>query len=335
MQLRRVEDHDGPCVQAHLPQGWVRLGDLDRLAQIAGDHGVSRALESEILGVLKLGPKGWSELEDELLELTPSQAISTPPMLPIAPQSFRDFMLYEKHVIDSSRGYARRFMPGAYQVATMIEALTGKTFPKFKPKPLWYRQPIYYFSNHLNFLTDGEAAYWPSHTRALDYELELGAILAQPLVNATPDEARAAIGGFVLLNDFSARDVQLDEMNSGFGPQRSKHFVSAMSAIVVTADEVLPSIDQLTGCVSINGKKIAQVSSVGGRYSLAEAIAFVSQNEPLHPGELFGSGTLPGGSGMENGHWLKPGDTLTLSIDHIGQLSNQIVSSEPGARRAR
>lgn len=329
MKLRKIQKTDGPMVQALMPSGWVSLRGAPGLDQIATEHGVEVPLATDLLGVLQLGPAGLAQLTGALSGLSPDDAAGDAgtETLPFEPRSFRDFMLYEDHVIDASRGYTKRFMPGVHKLATTIEKVTGKPFAKFKPHALWYKQPIYYLSNHLNFLVSGQDAPWPSHTQALDYELELGAILSHPLLNGSVDEAREAIGGFVVLNDFSARDVQVAEMNSGFGPQRAKHFYSAMSPIVVTADEVLPIMDSLTGSVRINGKRVAQCSSTGSQFSLVEAIAFVSRDEQLHPGELFGSGTLPGGSGMENGHWLKPGDTLTLTIDQIGELTNSIVTS--------
>ena len=107
--------------------------------------------------------------------------------------------------------------------------------------------------NHLTFATDGDDIAVPSYTRALDYELELGFVLAHRLRDADPAEAEAAIGGFVVLNDFSARDVQLAEMRSGFGPQKAKHFRSAMSSVVVSADEILPHWRALKGRVHLNG----------------------------------------------------------------------------------
>nr|WP_276562461.1 fumarylacetoacetate hydrolase family protein [Hoeflea prorocentri] len=215
-------------------------------------------------------------------------------------------------------------MPSAHRVATTFEKATGKTFPKLRPHQLWYEQPIYYFGNHLNFLTDGDEIAWPAYTDALDYELELGAILAHPLIDASEEQATKAIGGFVVLNDVSARDTQKDEMASGFGPQKSKHFINAMSAIVTTANEVLPVIDALDASVSINGETVATCPSAGMQYSMGATIAQASKGEALHPGELFGSGTLPGGSGMENGHWLNPGDRLSLKIGEIGTLTNTI-----------
>lgn len=246
-------------------------------------------------------------------------------LLPFQPLSFRDFMLYENHVINATRGYVRRFMPTAYRLAQFYERLTGETFPKFKPAKLWYQQPIYYMSNHLSFVPSGTPLRCPSYSQALDYELELGFVLGRPLFNATPEEALAAIGGFVVINDISARDVQRAEMESGFGPQKTKHFCSSMSETLVTANDILPEIDSLTASILINGVEVAYTSTAGMYHSLGEALAHASKDERLYPGELFASGTLPGGSGMENGHWLKAGDTIEMEIDRIGKITHDIV----------
>lgn len=234
-------------------------------------------------------------------------------------------MLYESHAINASRGYARRFMPKLHSVASAYEGLTKRTFPVFKPRPLWYRQPIYYMSNHLAFVPSGTPVRGPSYTKALDYELELGFVLARPLFNATPEQALAAIGAFVVLNDFSARDVQRDEMQSGFGPQKSKHFLSSMSETAVTADALLPVVDDLKASIRINGQEIVSTSTAGMHYSLGEVLAHASKEERLFPGELFGTGTLPGGCAMENGSWLKPGDVLHLQIDRVGEIEHHIL----------
>lgn len=245
--------------------------------------------------------------------------------LPFQPASFRDFMLYERHAIDATRGYAKRFMPAPFRVASVYERLTGRTFPAFKPKPFWYRQPVYYMGNHMTFVPSGTPVKSPSYSRALDYELELGFVLAKPLLNATPLEATNAIGAFVVLCDFSARDVQRAEMTSGFGPQKSKHFISSMSSVAIPASEILPRVEQLTGIVEIDGAIAARTYTKGMQYSLGEVLAHASKDEQLHPGELFGTGTLPGGSGMENGHWLKSGSHLRLAIDGIGEIQHLIL----------
>lgn len=119
-------------------------------------------------------------------------------------------------------------------------------------------------------------------------------------------------------------------MASGLGPQKSKHFASSMSLFAVTADEILPYIDQLSGSVSINGTTVSTVFSRGMQWSLGEVLAHASRSEQLFPGELFATGTLPGGSGMEVGHWLRPGDRLSLVIDQIGEITHSISgATEP------
>lgn len=251
----------------------------------------------------------------------------SPDALPFHPVSFRDFLLYEQHNIDASRGLVRRFHPAQFRATAVVERLTRRPFPMFKPSPLFYQQPVYYMSNHLTLVPSGTPIEIPSYSAALDYELEIGFVLSAPLRNATPEEATSAIGSFVLLNDFSARDVQRREMASGFGPQKSKHFMSSMSTTAVTADDILPRIDSLTGTVSINGNTVSRVDSAGMKWSLGEVLAHASRSEQLLPGELFGTGTLPGGSGMETGNWLAPGDTLTLSLDDIGVVEHTIMDS--------
>lgn len=245
--------------------------------------------------------------------------------LPCQPLSFRDCMLYEQHWVQSSRGYAKRFLPGSHSVTRMYERITRQTFPAFRPHKLWRQQPIYYFGNHLTIVPSGTPVQTPDYTQALDYELELGWILSKPLLNATPHEALQAIGGFVVVNDFSARDVQREEMRSGLGPQKSKHFLSSMSTTMVTADEILPMIDRMQARVEINGRCVTETSTHGMRYSVGEVLSHLSRSEQLHPGELIASGTLPSGSGMETGHWLKSGDTLRLVIEPIGDIVHTIT----------
>lgn len=247
-----------------------------------------------------------------------------PPLMPFQPRSFRDFLLQDEHFINSSRGYVKKFLPHLFPVVRMYEKVTGRVFPRLKPGKLWYRVPVYYMGNHLNFITSGQPVAFPSYSAALDYELEMGAVLAKPIKNATPEEAREAIGGFVVVNDFSARDVQKDEMEGGLGPMKAKHFINGLSHVVVTADEIFPYMDNLTGEVRINGNSIVKVSSSGNRYSIEEAVAYASLDEQLYPGELLATGTWSGGCALENEHWVKPGDLLELTIDRIGTLATPI-----------
>ena len=246
-------------------------------------------------------------------------------VIPFKPLSYRDFMLYEKHYINSARGFLKKYLPHFLPFIVLYEKFTGNPFPKLKPKKRWYTYPIYYLGNHLTFVTNGVAINIPSYTKELDYELELGAVLSHPLKNATPEEAEKAIGGFVVFNDFSARDVQMDEMSSGFGPMKAKNFANSISSVVVTADDVLPTLDQLQVSVTINGETIIESDMSGMDYSFPEAIAYASWEEQLYPGEFFGSGTVPGCSGIENGRFLKGGDIIRLEIEGVGVLENNVI----------
>lgn len=246
-------------------------------------------------------------------------------LLPFAPLSFRDFMLFEQHVVASSRGVARRYLPAAHRFTRLYEATTRRTFPAFKPAALWRRQPIYYLGNALTFVPTGTAVAVPAYADALDYELELGFVLRAPLRDATPGEALAAIGGYVVLNDLSVRNVQLAEMRSGFGPQKAKHFLSSMSADLVAPDGV--DVTDLTGRVRVNGVVVATGSTRDAAYSLGEVLAHASRGEQLYPGELFGTGTLPGCSGIETGTLLGPGDSVELELDGIGTIQHSVTGS--------
>ncbi|MFD6391462.1 fumarylacetoacetate hydrolase family protein [Nocardia sp. NPDC060259] len=245
-------------------------------------------------------------------------------VLPVCPVSFRDFMLYEKHAVDAARGMARRFVPAGYRLGLLFETLTRRTFPPYRPPRLWNEQPIYYMSNASTMIPSGIPVSGPGYSTALDFELELGVVLGAPLRDATAEEALAAIGAVVVINDFSARDVQLAEMRSGFGPQKSKHFATSMSTTAVAGSAVADRLDSLTASVRINGRTVARTGTEGMRHSLGAAIAHASRGEQLFPGELMSTGTLPGGSGMELGRWLAPGDVLRLEIDGIGVIEHLI-----------
>ncbi|MDG1443594.1 MAG: fumarylacetoacetate hydrolase family protein [Pseudomonadales bacterium] len=246
------------------------------------------------------------------------------PQLPFKPLAYRDFMLFEQHYINVAKNMVARQSQFAASLLNVYEKLAGKPFRKLKPSKRWYEHPIYYLGNHLNFVSDGDTVSIPAYSQELDYELEIGIIICKPLKNATVDEAEQAIGGFVVFNDFSARDVQMDEMDTGFGPMKAKNFINAISNVVVTADEILPMVNSLTVTVTINGKKIARNTSAGMHFSIPQAIAYASWEEQLHAGEFFGSGTIPHCTGMENGVFLHSNDSISLEIEGIGSLYNKV-----------
>lgn len=295
---------------------WVALARLPELQTIGTD----------LLALLTQWPQWKPKIQHALVAATELPLIppDARPMLPFQPLSLRDFMLSEQHAVDAARGFVRTFMPKLMPLIKACEKVSGKPFPALKPKPIWYRQPVYYFSNHLNLVSDGDEIQWPSYTDYLDYELELAFVLVKPLRNANRQQALDAIGGFMVLNDVSARDVQLEEMRSGFGPQKAKHFVNGLSATVATADDVLPLVENLRAEVRINGETKITTSTANLQHSIADMLVHVSRDETLYPGEVFATGTLPGGCAMETGNWVRPGDTLELWIERVGGLCNSI-----------
>jgi len=263
-------------------------------------------------------------ISEKLNEIDAVDCANYLPILPFQPLSYRDFMLFEEHYINAKRGFITKYLPHLLPLINIYERVANKTFPKLKPEKRWYEYPIYYLGNHLTFVKDKSEISIPAYTEELDYELELGAVLCRSIKNATVEEAQQAIGGFVVFNDFSARDVQADEMKCGFGPMKAKNFANSISNAVVSADEILPVIDKLKVKVIINDELIVSADTSNMYYSLAEAIAYASWEEQLYPGEFVATGTIPGCTGIENGQMLKSGDHIRLEISQIGSLVNTV-----------
>jgi 2-keto-4-pentenoate hydratase/2-oxohepta-3-ene-1,7-dioic acid hydratase in catechol pathway len=215
------------------------------------------------------------------------------------PVSLRDFYVFEQHV---KTGFDRRQEP--------------------MPKE-WYEMPVYYQSNRLSMLGPDVTIPWPSYTKKLDYELELACIIGKAGKNIPIEQAGQHIAGYMILNDFSARDIQKKEMACRLGPAKGKGFASASGPWLVTPDEV-GNAHQLEMTAHINGKEWSRGNSSTANYTFAQMIAHASKEEMLYPGEIIGSGTVGTGCGLELDRWIQPGDTVTLAIDKLGQLTNTI-----------
>lgn len=260
------------------------------------------------------------------------------------PVSWRDCSLWERHMVDSARNLVRNHLLTrgtmtsrmASTVLSLLEApfkCLGKSLPIYRPNQLWYEQPLHYMANHLNLYGTGDTVPVPSYASFFDYELEIGVIIGREGRNWTESEAERSIGGFVVWNDFSVRNVQLGEAFGKFGFSKSKNCCNQMGNIVVTADEFLPKLKQCHGSViearcTINSAVVGRGNTAGMVHSVGEAIAFISQSETLHPGEVIGLGTIPGCCGIEHNRPLKSGDHLELSIDGLGSIQCTIGERE-------
>src|SRR5450759_2321144 len=144
-----------------------------------------KIIESDETDLLRFLGKSLSEIQQNY-KLVSYDQIDYQDALPFQPIAYRDFMLYEQHAIDAARGFVKKYMPYLFPIVNTFEKITKRSFPKLKPSKRYY-------------------------------QLEISAIITKTLKNATMEEAMDAISGFAILNDFSARDVQLDEIKTGFG----------------------------------------------------------------------------------------------------------------------
>jgi fumarylacetoacetate (FAA) hydrolase len=209
------------------------------------------------------------------------------------PPSIRDFMAFEEHVRNA-------------------RALSGRDVPA-----TWYEIPVFYFTNPGAVYGDGDDIPMPADTQMLDYELELACVIGP---DGRPE-------GFTIMNDFSARDLQLKEMQVGLGPAKGKDFATALGPVLVSPDELPADLD-LRAVARVNGE-VRTDSRTGAIYHSWDAlIAAAARNTPgLLAGEVLGSGTAGRGCILEHGdgRWLRPGDEVELEIEGIGVLRNRIV----------
>jgi len=235
-------------------------------------------------------------------------AILYPPLL--HPLSMRDFYAFEQHVKKAA-------------------AIRGRDIPE-----TWYQMPVFYYGNPNNILGPDMIVPYPSTTQELDYELEVACVVGKMGRDIPADQAESFIFGFTIMNDWSARDIQREEMKVGLGPAKGKDFATSLGPWIVTPDELTdrktdrPGVFDLAMTARVNG----EIRSTGNlkdiHYSFGEMIARASADCFLMPGDVIGSGTVGSGCLLEltdgKGPWLKPGDQVELEVDRLGILRNAI-----------
>jgi fumarylacetoacetate (FAA) hydrolase len=214
------------------------------------------------------------------------------------PPSVRDFYAFEEHVRNAARVTGRPGVPAE-----------------------WYEQPVFYFSNPAAIYGPEDEIAYPEGSQELDYELEVAAVIG----DAT---GAGVIGGFTIMNDWSARDVQRQEMKVGLGPAKGKDFATSLGPVVVTPDELGDL--RLEMVARVNGEERSR-GNLGDMYHSWESIvARASANTRLLPGDVLGSGTVGTGCILEHGdnRWLQPGDVVELEVEGIGVLRN-VIGPQP------
>lgn len=249
------------------------------------------------------------------------------PVIPVQPLTVRTFSVSERHNVQAARGFMDRFHPRLATVARRFTDLTHRPLPGLSPGRLWYAQPTYFMGNPMTYVPSGIDVAFAPFSDVLDYEMQLAFVLGAPLRDATEEQGEAAVAAAVLLCDFSARDVQIREMSTRLGPQKGKHFLSSMAATAVSAEEVLGTWRELTGSVRVNGELVASPTTRGARWTVGRLLAHASRGEQLQAGEVFSTGSLADGSGMEVGRWLSPGDDLHLELPGVGEIRHRVVAA--------
>jgi 2-keto-4-pentenoate hydratase/2-oxohepta-3-ene-1,7-dioic acid hydratase in catechol pathway len=240
------------------------------------------------------------------------------------PRSIRDCMAFEQHLVRATRTVVKWRSPTLARLDAWVERKRGKAI--FGAPRVWYERPIYYKGNPHSVVGHEAEVQWPAFTEQLDYELEFGVFLGRRGRDIPASRASDFIAGYTIFNDFSARDVQLRELQGRLGPAKSKDFDTGnvLGPVLVTPDEV-PDPYALTMTARVNGEEWSRGGSGQMHYTFEEILAYVSQSETLHPGEFIGSGTVPSGCGLELDRWLKPGDTVELEVERLGVLRNRVI----------
>jgi len=276
----------------------VRLVTYDagtgpRVGMMAGDGGtvIDLAFGGDMIAFIEAGSP---------LETT----IPVPGMVrllaPLRPRSLRDFLAFEGHMKNAL-------------------ARLGRPIPD-----VCYDVPAYYKGMPDTVIGPEDEIPWPAYTDRLDHELELAAVIGREVRDVAPEDALDCVFGYTIWNDLSARDVQARELPVGMGPGKAKDWdgSNVLGPCIVTADELAPS--DLAMRVSVNGELWGEDTSAHMHHTFADMIAYASRSQTLYPGDVLGSGTAAGGSGLELDRWLQPGDVVEMEIQGIGVLRNRI-----------
>mgnify|MGYP000205124929 CR=1 FL=1 len=230
------------------------------------------------------------------------------------PSSFRDFYAFRKHV----------------------EA--GRKSRNLEMIPEYDEIPVFYFSNHQTIIGPGTVVVQNQHLEKLDFELEIGLLISKPGKNIKSSEAFKHVAGLMILNDWSARSLQFQEMKLNLGPAKGKDFATSIGPYLVTLNELR---DRIVGPESnmvydlniegyLNDKLLCEDNLKNISWSFSEMIERASYGVELQIGDLIGSGTCSTGCLLElnltNGTdiWLKEGDTVNFVVDRLGNLSNTV-----------
>jgi fumarylacetoacetate (FAA) hydrolase len=235
------------------------------------------------------------------------------------PPSMRDGYAFRQHVETARRNRGLEMIP---------------EFDEF---------PVFYFTNHQAVVGPGPVRVMPRHLEKLDFELEAAIVVGKEARDVPAARADELIFGLTIMNDFSARVLQMDEMKLSLGPAKGKDFATGLGPWLVTMDELAPHVTKTANGLHfdlgmrafVNGVQVSSGNVKDMTWTFAQILERASYGVTLYPGDVIGSGTCGTGCFLElNGskitkdQWLRPGDVVALEIDALGRLENTIVAPE-------
>jgi len=234
----------------------------------------------------------------------------------VEPPSIRDFYAFEQHVRTARARRGREMDPN------------------------WYELPVFYFTNPAAVLGPGDPVAAPPRSAELDYELEVACVLGRGGVSLGLDDADQVVAGFMVMNDWSARDVQRREMALSLGPAKGKDFATSLGPTLVTAAEFAPGglreVPSAVMTATVNGVEWSRADLDGLWWSFAEMLAYASEAAPVRRGDVLGSGTCGTGCilelslvhGADKYPYLLPGDQVELEVAGLGVLASPVVAGD-------
>lgn len=194
----------------------------------------------------------------------------------------------------------------------------------------WYKFPVFYFSCTPNIYPSDYNIKYPEKSKAFDYEMEIAAVIGKRIINCHGSDCLNSIYGFMIMNDWSLRDIQKEEMKMMLGPAKGKDYATSFGRYFVTSDEVFSrskdkKID-LKMEAYVNDKLYSSGNLNEIYFSFCDMLSRASEDVPLLPGDVIGSGTFNSGSILETGNeWLKKGDNVVIKSDVLGILENKVI----------
>ena len=302
---------------------WASFADeagRERLALVRDQELLVLAAPATLLDLLGDGGDRLAEAGERVAR-TPAEVrplAGTPLLAPVPrPPSVRDFYAFEQHV------------------------RTARARRGLDMEPDWYELPVFYFSNPAAILGPDADVAVPPGSGQLDFELEVAAVVGMEGADLEPAEAERHIAGYMVMNDWSARDVQRREMKLSMGPVKGKDFATSLGPFLVTPDELDPlrrgrSFD-LTMRAEVNGREYSRASLAEIYWSFGEMVAYASRGTRVLPGDVIGSGTCGTGCilelslvhGEEAYPWLRPGDEVVLEVDRLGRQRSLVLEPRP------